>query len=281
MRGFFLSLILAGVVTASASAPSRAADIMSAPPPPPMAAPAWTWTGFYIGANAGYGWTSTSASFTNGPIPSGGGLASLLGPGNPVSFDAVNGLGGVQIGFDWQIASFMLIGIETDFDFTNLRGSNSASNTSLIVSPFTSTAEQRVQWFGTVRGRVGFLPWDNLLIYATGGFAHGGVKQDVAYNDNGNGVADQDGNCNVGPGACYTGSSSRIAIGWAAGGGLEYAFWRHWSVRAEYLFIDLGAHTFNETVPSSNTPGIPPSTMVAHFNETELQVLRAGVNFRF
>jgi outer membrane immunogenic protein len=276
-------MVLAGCVLAATTfGPAKAADMATKAPPPMITAPAMSWTGFYVGGNFGYGWSDPTATFAPNPAPSGGGLVGLIGAGAPVSFDMSGAVGGIQLGYNWQVNQHWLVGVETDFDFSGLRGDGSSQNNTSINFPFSSTANENIDWFGTVRARLGFLPTNNLLVYGTGGYAHGSVKQNVTYvNNGGNTVADQDGNCAVGPGACYTGSSSRLANGWAAGGGLEYAFAEHWSVRAEYLYIDLGDNTLTESVPSSNTPGIPASAITAHYTATTLQTIRGGLNYRF
>jgi outer membrane immunogenic protein len=262
---------------------ANAADlILRKAPPPAPAAPAPTWTGFYAGANAGYGWVDPTASFTANPEPAGGGLAGLVQSGPPIDFNMMSAVGGGQLGYNWQSSQQWLAGVEADIDFGNLQGGGSANYLSSIHQAMASTADERVDWFSTIRGRLGYLPLNNLLLYGTGGVAIAGVKQDVAYNNNGAAtVADQDGNCAPGPGACYAGSSSRTAIGWTAGGGLEYAFADRWSARTEYLYIDLGDNNFTESVPYTNTPGVPASTINVHYTPTILQVVRAGLNYRF
>jgi outer membrane immunogenic protein len=278
IAAFGVGILLASVNHHSAAA----ADMTLTKAPPPMLAPAATWTGFYVGGNVGYGWVDPTVSFNANPEPVGGGLAGLVQSGQPATFDMMSAIGGVQIGYNYQLNRQWLAGVETDFDFGDVKGSGSANNLSSIHVPFSSTADERIGWFSTFRGRLGYLPVNNLLLYATGGFALAGVKEKVAYNNNGGGtVADQDGNCAVGAGACYTGSSSRNVQGWTAGGGLEYAFADRWSVRTEYLYIDLGDNNFTESVPISNTPGVPASTINVHYTPTILQVVRASLNYRF
>lgn len=278
-----LPAVLIGVALVLLTArPGPAAAMMLTKAPPAAAAPAQTWTGFYVGGNVGYGWVDPTASFTANPPPAGGGLVGLIGSGVPVTFDMTGAIGGVQLGYNYQFNQQWLIGFETDFDFAGLKGSGSSNNNTAINFPFTSTADERVNWFGTERIRFGFVPLNNVLLFGSGGFAQGSIKQNASYVNNGaNPVADQDGTCSPGPGNCYTGSSTRVATGWAAGGGFEYAFADHWSIRAEYLYVDLGGNGFSELVPASNTPGIPASTINVQYTTTIIQTVRAALNYRF
>jgi outer membrane immunogenic protein len=283
MRISCTAVFIGATLTALTTMPGLAADMMMTKAPPPVsAAPAPTWTGFYVGGNVGYGWVDPTASFTANPEPAGGGLAGLLQSGPPVDFTMASAIGGGQLGYNWQVDRQWLVGFEADFDFGNLKGGGAANTLTSIHQPMTSTADERVDWFSTIRGRLGFLPVNNLLLYGTGGVAIARLKQDVAYNNDGIGApADQDGNCAPGPGACYAGTSSRTAVGWVAGGGLEYAFADHWAVRAEYLYLGFGDNDFTESVPFTNTPGIPASTINVHYTPTIIQTVRTGLNYRF
>jgi outer membrane immunogenic protein len=130
-----------------AAAPALAADIMRAPAPVPYAAPVavagYNWTGFYAGANAGYGW----GAMTNFPL-------------NPKGF-----LGGVQAGYNWQTGQFVF-GAETDVQI-------SSADDTFAAYKFSNP------WFGTVRGRAGYA-MNNVLLYATAGLAYGSGKLQIA-----------------------------------------------------------------------------------------------------
>lgn len=278
------ALRFAVALAATVPAPAFAADLILTKAPllravAPMPQP---WSGFHIGGTIGYGWIDPTASFAAAPAPAGGGLVNELGVGAPVNFDMVGALGGLHIGYDRQIGQDWLIGAEADFDFGRVHGSGSADNITPIAYPFNSTADEQIEWFGTLRGRLGILAASDMLIYATGGWAYGGVKQSVSYiNDGAAPVADQDGTCSIGSGGCYAGATSHNASGWTAGGGFEYALADHWSMRAEYLYVDLGSAAFSESVARSNTPGIGPSTILVRFSPSTLQVVRTGVSYRF
>jgi outer membrane immunogenic protein len=201
--------ILPGAALAAivcAALPARAADLPSGPYLSSETYGAYNWTGFYAGLNIGYDWGSAS---NTGLSPSGF-------------------AGGAQGGFNWQSGSIVLGG-ETDLQLS------AASDNS---GPFKFSNP----WFGTLRGRAGYA-LNNILFYATGGFAYG------------------EGTVDLGPL-----SESHTALGWTAGGGLEVGLTRRWSVKAEYLHVDLGAENY-------------ALTGVSH--EITANVLRFGGNFRF
>ncbi len=189
-------LLLVATVLAASFAGAQAADLPSRKAPPPVymqPVPVANWTGFYVGANLGYGWME---KFNKGV---------LFAPGLADPHGGV--VGGGQVGFNYQVAPWLVAGLETDFQGTSIGGGAVARHT---------------PWFGTVRGRLGFTPINpNLMIYATGGFAYGKL--------------------NIGPFANGM-SFGQVATGWTAGGGLEYALSPNWSVKAEYLFVSLSGN---------------------------------------
>jgi outer membrane immunogenic protein len=270
---------LAGVigVAAVAAGSAVAADLPAAYRPPVKAvavAPAPTWTGFYIGGNVGYGWdnrsSGVSAASTDPTLAPA--LAAILAAGSyPTSLSpsAKGVIGGGQVGYNWQVASQGLIGLETDLQGSGIRGSASQ-----ILSPafndMTSTGVTKsIDWFGTVRGRVGFLVTPQWLLYATGGFAYGEVKTSFTTTDLTLGC--------VPPGIslCGAGATSSVRTGWTAGAGAEAMLTPNWSVKVEYLYVDLGTLAMN--VPASTIPAIVFSTSTS-FRE---QIARVGVNYRF
>ncbi|WP_029005647.1 outer membrane protein [Azorhizobium doebereinerae] len=143
------SVLVSGVLaSALLAAPAMAADLARAPTPAPAivtaAPPAFSWTGFYIGANAGYAWGSgTGAADANGLNPDGW-------------------LGGGQVGYNYQFQNNMLVGLEADVQGSDIGSSNGALSSKL-------------DYFGTVRARLGYA-FDRVLPYVTGGFAWGNNK---------------------------------------------------------------------------------------------------------
>ncbi len=277
--------ILAVAIAALMGTPALAAGLAAkAPlytkaPPPPRPEPVYSWTGFYVGANAGYGWKDPTVTVTPNDGASRVVTSGLLGGAPPASFNINGGLGGLQAGYNWQFKQNWLLGFETDFDWSRIRGAGVAG------SPSNFQASENVRWFGTVRGRVGFLPTNSLLVYGTGGFAYGRVDENVAFNGpTGLGVFFPPTNvgfmCNAGPN-CFLGSSSRTATGWTAGGGFEYALWNNISVKAEYLYVNLGGDAVNVVAQAPAGPGVTLSSFTAAYSPADFHVVRAGVNWKF
>jgi outer membrane immunogenic protein len=267
------------VVGCALSSGAQASDLPAYPARAPIyAAPAafaavYDWTGFYIGGNAGGGWhDNRSVSF----IPNGALLAPILGGPPSQSFRTSAALGGAQYGFNWQFHPNWVAGIETDFDFSDIKGSGSANFLGaggLAPQLYSATASEQVEWFGTLRGRLGFVPVSNLLLYGTGGFAYGNVKQSASISNIGGTTVGVGAATCAGFAICYSGTSTRTATGWTAGGGAEYGLSRNWTIRAEYLYVDLGRNTF----PVAGSL----DSFTARFDPTTFHVVRGGFNFRF
>jgi outer membrane immunogenic protein len=261
-------LWIAGVALAALiGTPALAADMALKAPPPP-AAPSCIWCGWYIGLNVGGAWdASTSASFSpatpatviffaNNEFP------TSLSP-NPKGV-----IGGGQIGYNWQVAPSFVLGFEADFQGSGYKGTATATPVPTLFVPFTTSVEQHSNWFGTVRARAGFVANPNLLIYGTGGLAYG--QTEVSFNTFPTGFV-------CGPGfTCAAASSTSTKAGWTAGGGFEWMIAPHWSVKGEYLYVDLGT----QSATSATTTAGPAFgfTASARFREN---IARGGVNWHF
>jgi outer membrane immunogenic protein len=202
--------------------------------------PAYNWTG-YAGVNAGYAWEDPTVNYTpNNAVISGGGNVRPVG-----SWDNSGALGGFQIGYNWQFSPQWVAGIEADINASDIKGSNtSAGMLGFATAQFTTG--QKVDWFGTVRGRLGFLPTDRLLVYGTGGLAYGEVKENTSITTIGAGTNVTNGGFGVSCVAnqtCFAGSASGVRTGWTAGVGVEYAIWQNLTAKAEYLYVDLGGNS--------------------------------------
>jgi outer membrane immunogenic protein len=262
---------------------ASAADLPRKAPAAPPPIQAYSWTGFYIGGNVGGGGNRRDVNFV-GVDPAAQALlqGSFELPNG--SFNTIGGLGGVQAGYNWQLNPNWLIGIEADFDWSGIKGSGNLLGVG-ILSP-TASLQERINWFGTVRARLGYLPVENFLAYVTGGFAYGKIEHSailnsgstglsVIINNNGFGVL-----CGAAQPTCFAGSSSETAIGWTVGAGFEYAVWRNVSVKAEYLYVNLDADPLLAT--ALNSGGIAtPATVSVNFDRTDFHVARVGVNYRF
>jgi outer membrane immunogenic protein len=136
--------------------------------PPPYGPPAMsyerpygygccTWAGFYGGVNFGYGWSPNSDQLA-------------LGGDNPTGLSPEGGFGGGQIGYNWQVGH-LVFGAEADLQGSDISDRIQDFN-------FGDTFHSSLDWFGTIRGRLGY-GFDRALVYATAGFAFGGVRNSV------------------------------------------------------------------------------------------------------
>jgi outer membrane immunogenic protein len=129
--------------------------------------------------------------------------------------------------------------------------------------PGTLSTQENINWYGTLRPRVGYTVCPNMLIYATGGLAYG----DVSYS----------GNLNFGPGFIqYPASLSSTKVGWTLGGGVEYAVCRCWTIKAEYLYMDLGSES---AIAGPNIPNPPFGE--AYNWQTTANIFQIGLNYKF
>ena len=165
--------VLTAAVLAFGATAALAADLpVRAYTKAPPIAPAYSWTGFYAGVNVGYGFNDPTVTITpTSPV-----TAAIAQPPSPLSYDVQGVLGGAQIGYNWQLSPNWLIGLEADFQGSDIKGS--------VTSPanilFSTTAQQKVEWFGTVRARLGVLATEKLLVFATSGLAYGSVNDSAS-----------------------------------------------------------------------------------------------------
>jgi outer membrane immunogenic protein len=244
-----------------------------------MIAP-FTWTGFYAGVQAGYGWSNGDVDTVGTPsdptVP--GAVASAKAATLDFDTRAKGFLGGGTLGYNVQTGQFVW-GVETDLSWADVKGTSSQGGAAPIVGfqnvvNSSGTAEQKMDAFGTLRARLGFTPVDRLLVYGTGGLAYGHVES----NTN---IAEVD--VPPVPGVTHgnaIGSASTWRGGWTAGAGLEYAFAPHWSAKAEYLYYDLGSISYNSTsVISGGAPGL--NVGVASNADFKGNIVRGGINYKF
>ena len=286
MRKFgLLALAVSLFSTATLGSGASAADLPIKAPAGVVAAPSG-WTGFYIGGNVGGGWDDRDFSITPND-PAAAPFLNAFGVAGPGSFRTSGVIAGLQLGYNWQFSPNWLIGIEADFDWSNISGSTTSSQSGFAGPPLPTgwRLDEHIKWFGTVRGRLGWLPWQNLLVYGTGGFAYGRVEDSGSVTDTGavgylSVVVPFSVTC--APGAvCFSGSSHNNLTGWTAGGGLEYALWQHWSIKAEYLYVSLASKSLTETAPTVLVAGQTPASFNVNYSHTDFHVARLGLNYRF
>jgi outer membrane immunogenic protein len=235
--------------------------------------PVHGWSGWYIGANAGGSWnTDPNATFAG------------AGPTAPIFFgvnqfpttlspSSKGGLGGLQTGYNVQLGSMWLIGVETDIQISHHDGTATATPIPPVpFVPFVTQVSQENSWFGTLRGRLGFLATPSWLIYGTGGVAYGDTRTSFTTTATNFGATA----CPV-TFTCATGVSSSNRVGWAAGGGIEWMFAPQWTLRAEYLYMDLGSQSVTATSLNTLLP-VVNFTATSTFKEN---IARAAINFGF
>lgn len=267
-----LTLAGAACMAVLAISSAGAADLAPVYRKAPVMALAPTWTGFYIGGNVGYGWDKGSSglsAFATDPVIAPA-LADVLAAGSyPSSFspNARGVIGGGQIGYNWQVSPQWLFGLETDLQASDIKGSVSQTLFPALFDTTSTSFTKSIEWFGTVRGRVGFLVNPQWLLYGTGGLAYGRTKTTF-------GTVDVTSGCIVGGTICAGGSLSDVHVGWTAGAGVEAMVAPNWSVKLEYLYVDLGKQTFD--IPSFTVP--VTFTTSTHFQE---HIVRGGLNYHF
>jgi outer membrane immunogenic protein len=207
-----------------------------------------TWTGFYAGVNGGYGWNLRSSSdFQNSPA---------------------GGFGGGQAGYNWQSAlgfsSHLVLGVETD-----IQGAGIGETGNVIVKesvnhvfrgPRTigikSVLDANLDYFGTVRGRIGYA-FDRTLVYFTGGFAYGGVDNTLTVPANA-----------ASPGGA-TFKNNKVETGYVLGGGLEHKINSSWSVKGEYQYV---------TLDNGDLTG-PTGTIRSEHDQNHYNIVKVGLNY--
>jgi outer membrane immunogenic protein len=264
---------------------------------PPRAA-TMSWTGFYLGGQIGGGWASRDVTYSgNDPVSNELVNGLLFFPGDqplvPNSFRTSGVVGGVEAGYNWQVGRQWLWGVEADFSASGMRGEGSSTSflqTTAPGFPQTVSEQQAIDWYGTVRARLGWLPTDTLLLFATGGFAYGQTRDSATYAIGGPAVgiaarttAGFSFSCTVGGFTCFSGSSSAVKAGWTLGGGGEWMFAPSWSAKLEYQYVNLGndAVTLTALATSAAFPGRTPSSFNANLGRNDFHVARFGVNYHF
>jgi outer membrane immunogenic protein len=229
--------------------------------------PMFTWTGFYVGLNAGYAFGNGNAVTTGTP-----GFQTLIAPGfAPASLNTKPDgfMGGLQAGYNMQFGA-LVAGVETDIQFGDLKKSASFTGGSVLGTQLTTSAKSEISYLGTLRARLGFTPAERLLVYATGGLAYGEVKT------SGSVVGVQ------APALVWSGSNSQVKVGYAIGAGAEFAITDNLTVKAEYLYYDLGKTTVN-ALGNAAVRGLAPLNGIDYVSRTENtgSLVRGGVNYKF
>jgi outer membrane immunogenic protein len=242
MKKFVFGMLAAVTMTGSASAADMA--VKARPAPPPVAV-LYDWTGFYIGANAGGGWSHKCWDIV--PVVRG----PLLAEG---CHDASGAVAGGQIGYRWQSAAWVF-GIEAQGNWADLTGSRVSQQ--FILVPGDAVSRSNVQAFGLFTGQIGYA-WNNALLYVKGGAAVTEDRYDHRF---------------VGTNVIFD-SASETRWGAVVGVGLEYGFAPNWSIGVEYDHLFMGDHNL-----TFRTPGGILST--ATRIQQDVDIVTARINYRF
>jgi outer membrane immunogenic protein len=225
------------------------------------------WSGFYVGANVGYGFGDSGiATFAPASPTAALFQANAFIPASQRS-DVAGFLGGGQIGYNIQLHPLLVAGVETDIGYANIGGSFGDAH---LFTGLSTSNKRLLEWFGTVRGRVGLLARDDMMIYGTGGFAYGEVAAHGAFGTVGI-------NCTFVH--CAVGAYSDVATGFAAGAGVEYAIARNFSLKAEWLYVDLGKQSYPIAAFGGAVAfGVPVNLLAT--SDSAMHVIRTGLNYR-
>ncbi len=230
----FNKVLLATSAAVLISGSAMAADAIVYNEPAPVAAVnTFSWEGAYIGLNAGYGFGKTKTVLDNGAD---GGTVK------PRGF-----VGGAQAGYNWQFDQ-VVAGIEVDFQGSGMKKTFNIYN---AAGAYLADKTAKVEWFGTVRARLGVDVVERTMLYGTAGFAYGKVNEtDTNFKNE-------------------SIRASKTRAGWTVGAGIEHAFTDNVTLKTEYLYTDLGNTKF-ETNPFH-----------ADKIKTNFHTVRVGVNYKF
>jgi outer membrane immunogenic protein len=293
-------IVLTAAFVALGLASAFAADLPSRTyaKAPAAAAPAYNWSGWYGGLNAGWvggsGRVSNDASIVSTSTAPVNAEAMVLGATNTAGTSS-GFIGGGQFGYNYQFSHLFVAGFEADIQgLTGAhKGSSSSVGTVLVPSSNSdaptqiasvvtnSTTTRDLSYLGTLRARIGVLAVPSFLLYATGGLAYGGVKSDTTIAQS---VTNTD---RPPPSTLTSGSFSGTRVGYVVGGGGEWMLSSNWSAKLEYLHYDLGSATYatgglannleQASLQGSGTAAVATSSKV-RFNDN---IVRVGVNYHF
>jgi outer membrane immunogenic protein len=289
-------LAISSVSAFGGDLPSRVANAQA------YVAPVYNWTGFYAGVNMGYSWGHSSGTQTLSDTTTG-----TTVNGADTRFDLNGVIGGGQIGYNWQRNNW-LFGLEADIQGSGQRGNGnsvcpggvgSTTSTSAVfvngpcslghtgdtpagnvaALPSTNSLSASLDWFGTLRGRIGPTITPTILAYVTGGLAYGEVRTTNAI-DGINLVGGQGVNTPPTFVPINTSSSSRSTrAGWTVGGGLEGVVIGNLTAKIEYLYVDLGTVSGTFVAPLlTPSGGSLISRYTAHITDN---IVRVGLNYKF
>jgi outer membrane immunogenic protein len=269
MKKYLGALAVASLI----AGPAFAADMPAWGPAytkAPSYVPVWSWTGLYIGGNAGYAQGGNTNPHLGFADPTGIGLDAYFASGGNVfpNLRPRGLIGGGQIGYDWQTSNWVY-GFVADFQSADIKASGSATVTPPgFITTSTQSISEHLEFLGTARGRLGFA-YNNWMFYGTGGLAYGEVRGTLAFNAPGT----------IPVPLLITGSTSGMHEGWAGGAGINYGLTPNWIIGAEYLHYDLGRA---DVIAVTAGPGARiPGANISSSQRVEGDMVRGVINYKF
>ncbi len=250
-------ILFVGAFALLAGGQALAADLPPPVAPPPRApavyvpivVPVYSWTGFYIGGNVGWGWNSVSITDNTG--------LNYSNSTNQGQF-----AGGGQVGFNYEFPGGFVLGAEADFDW--LPNTSNSGNGTVVPAAGGNTIQVTAnnRWITDVAARAGYA-WDRVLLYGKGGWAWVGSSNNTITN--------------LTTAQSITGSGSSSNDGWLAGAGVEWAFAGNWSARVEYDYVRLNNTTFSI---AAGSVGFPAGDTF-NVSNRNISIVDVGLNYKF
>jgi outer membrane immunogenic protein len=258
-----IELLLTCTAICGVSFSASAADLPLKSRPVPVEV--YTWSGFYVGGHVGGAWLNDTDATATSQLS---GAPPTTQTGTFANSDHGFLFGGAQAGYNWQFGNFVA-GVEADISISGLKQNQTLTLTDGAITDVV-TSTRAMDWFGTVRGRIGYLFVPRLLGYLTGGFAYGRTHNDVNQL-----IA-----APFSGGPFVLNSFGRRATGWTAGAGIEYMITRQWSLKGEYQYIDL-----NDGSATTNTieffGGKAHGVFTTQSSDTKAHTVQVGLNYHF
>lgn len=223
-----------------------------------------SWTGIYLGANIGYGTNASNAHLTPQSEASNFILENFNTPPAALNVQTAGFLGGADLGYNWMVHPTILLGVEGDIDYAHIGGTNAITPSQLNV---TTSVQKNISWLGTIRGRLGKLASPQFLTYLTSGPAFARLQYTVNERQ-------PTTNCPYNF-MCLSNSQTQGKTGFVIGGGVEYSMTSHTTLKAEYLYLDLGSMKMNAQGQSTSGPVALQTSTTFNTN-----ILRLGAHYK-
>jgi outer membrane immunogenic protein len=267
-RNIIGGLAVSALLIAAPLSIANAAD-MPLKAPPIVAAPAFSWSGCYIGAHVGYGWGRDTNEFGNAVASGVTEIEGFPAEFGPFNHNTSGGVAGGQLGCNYQTASNWVIGVEGELFWSGIKGSSTAPEDGADPGTFSRFASSN-RWDGDVALRLGYA-WARNLLYGKAGVAVGSFQYTETHDDFATVHA-----CFAAPGGVCSVTINDTRAGLLLGAGWEYAVTNNWSFKVEYDYINYGSH--NIPYPS----GGPFGALIQSFPVKDTkQIVQVGVNFKF